>query len=291
MPRSHPPVRPATLADWTREPPQFEDSAGNPSWVLRAAHFCAVVTDVQNEATLERVEQPDEYMVVVSPGMRAQVAAGNERAHVDMETLFIIPPGASRVQLKGTGLVVQIFSHRAEDINRFASNGADYVADVADVAPAVEWPTPPDGWKLRAYPLANRSAPGSIARVYRSTNLMVNVMEVYGAARDSKALMPHSHPDYEQITLCMAGPFVHHLRSPWLPDSTQWRADEHLEIGSPSALVIPPRLIHTTQAMAAGCWIIDVFGPPRMDFSLTPGLVINHDDYPMLVQDEAEAEQ
>lgn len=280
------PIRPATLADWTREAPQAVDAAGNRSWVLRTAHFCTVVTEVLEHAEMDRTDQADEYMLVVPTGMRAEVQAGADHAQAQEETLFIVPPGSSRVRVSGSGLVARIFSHRAQDINALASNHAQYGEASPDVAAAVDWPAPPGGWRLRAYALARYSGAANIARIFRSTNLMVNVMDVYGAARDATALMPHSHADYEQITLCMAGPFVHHLRSPWVPDSTQWRADEHLAVGSPSALVIPPRVVHTTQAMAAGCWLIDVFGPPRMDFSLISGMVRNHEDYPMPAQEE-----
>lgn len=281
MAQPAPRIRPATLADWTRQAPQSVDAAGNRSWVLRTAHFCTVLTEVQEHAELDRSDQPDEYMLIVAPGLRAEVQAGGECRETTAETLFIVPPGPSQVRLSGSGLVARVFSHRADDINQQASNAAEYGSGCADVAPAVNWPMPADGWRLRAYALAEYSGAANIARIFRSTNLMVNVMDVYDAARDARALMPHAHADYEQITLCMAGPFVHHLRSPWLPDSTQWRADEHLQIGSPSALVIPPRVVHTTQAMAAGCWLIDVFGPPRLDFSLVPGMVRNHGDYPM----------
>lgn len=110
---------------------------------------------------------------------------------------------------------------------------------------------------------------------------MLNIMKPYDSPRNPKALMPHSYTDCEQITLTLKGRFAHHLRTPWLPDSTQWRADEHIEVGSPSALVIPPRLIHTTQALEAKCLLIDVFGPPRFDFSRLPGLVRNASEYPM----------
>ena len=240
-----------------------------------------MLTDVQGYAELDRSDNPDEYMLIVPPGLRAEVQAGGECMEAATDTLFIVPPGTSRVRIYGRGLVAHVFSHHAHDINQLASNAAEYDSHCADVAAAVNWPAPPDGWRLRAYALADYSGAANIARIFRSTNLMVNVMDVYDAARDATALMPHSHADYEQITLCMAGPFIHHLRSPWGPDSTQWRCDEHLQIGSPSALVIPPRLVHTTQAMAAGCWLIDVFGPPRLDFSLIPGMVRNHDDYPM----------
>lgn len=283
------PVRRATLADWTRDAPQHTDALGNPSWILRTLHFVVAVTAVRKEAVLACADNPDEYMVVVPSGLRAEVHAGSEQSTSDGETLFIVPPGPSRVQLHGAGLAVRVFSHRAAEICALASNQAEYAGGVADVAPAQDWPTPDDGFRLRTYELARYSGAANIARVFRSTNLMLNVMDVYQDARDARALKPHSHADCEQVTLCMAGPFVHHLRAPWGPDSLQWHSDQHLQIGSPSALVIPPRLIHTTQAMARGCWLIDVFGPPRRDFSEIPGMVRNADDYPMPARREATA--
>jgi hypothetical protein len=40
-------------------------------------------------------------------------------------------------------------------------------------------------------------------------------------------------------------------------------------------------VIHTTQDTGPGTtWLVDVFGPPRTDFSSKPGFVINASDYP-----------
>ena len=46
--------------------------------------------------------------------------------------------------------------------------------------------------------------------------------------------------------------------------------------------MIPPMLIHTSQSVnEMQHWLIDVFAPPRLDFSSRPGWVRNADDYPM----------
>ena len=76
--------------------------------------------------------------------------------------------------------------------------------------------------------------------------------------------------------------FIHHIRYPWTSDSTRWEPDQHLATASPSAAIIPPPAIHTTQDVGEGeAWLIDIFAPPRIDFSLKPGFVLNEADYPL----------
>jgi hypothetical protein len=58
--------------------------------------------------------------------------------------------------------------------------------------------------------------------------------------------------------------------------------DDHIEIDTPSITIMPPPALHTSVAMTAGCSLVDIFGPPRMDFSL--GGMVNAENaaaYPM----------
>ncbi|UUZ64344.1 hypothetical protein LP417_04225 [Polaromonas sp. P1-6] len=157
-----------------------------------------------------------------------------------------------------------------------------YANGAPEVAPLLPWPDPPQGFKLRNYVLADHTRPDTNMRIFRSTNLMLNIMTPRTVARDVRKLSPHSHADFEQGSLAVKGDWVHHMRYPWTADMLDWKNDEHIEMGSPSLLVVPPKVIHTSRnANDGGAWLVDIFAPPRMDFSSKPGMVCNADEYPM----------
>jgi hypothetical protein len=276
-------LRPATHARHYAEPPQ-KTEGGTRHWVTRAANFVTVVSEAASGAVLKR-DNPDEYMVLLPPGTEAVVNVNGERVESKGESLVILPPGESAITVRKAGTVVRIFSSKASDLMAAAKNAATYGDGAPEVTPVTPWPDPVGGFRLRHYDLSRIASPDPSPlkmRVFRSTNLMINIFIPWTTRRDERKLSPHSHEDFEQMSLALKGKFVHHLRYPWSPDKTRWREDEHEHYDSPSVLVIPARVIHTTQDVGEGtAWLIDIFAPPRLDFSSKPGFVLNAAEYPM----------
>lgn len=256
---------------------------GASTWITRGANFVVAVTQAKAGAELSRDDNPDEYMVYLVD-TAAVIEAGKERIEAKADSLTIVPPGASRVTLAGAGQVVRVFSTKASDLASAAGNSAVYAQGAPEVAPLQAWPDPVGGFKLRNYLLGEHTKADSNMRIFRSSNLMINIMTARQVARDVRKLSPHSHADFEQGSLALSGDWVHHMRYPWTADMTTWKEDEHIAMGSPSLLVIPPKVIHTSRNVNdGGSALIDIFAPPRMDFSSKPGMVCNAADYPMPV--------
>lgn len=278
-------LRSAHLAHHYREAPQQTDADGSQHWITRAANFVIDVTQAKADAKLSRSRHPDEYMLIVGPDQSVSVSVGGTQIATQEPSLFIIPPGDSEIIVERDNYVVRIFSTKASDVAAKAVNHAMYADGAPEVTPITAWPDPVGGFKLRHYPLSRYDGlePHPLGmRLFRSTNLMVNFFLPWHKARDIKKLSPHSHEDFEQLSLCMAGNFRHHLRYPWVPDMTTWREDEHVANASPATLVIPARVIHTSHNADDNlAQLFDIFAPPRMDFSSRPGLVLNEADYPM----------
>ena len=270
----------ATAARHYAVPPQHS-SPGQNTWITRGANFVVAVSQVTAGARLSRDNHTDEYMVFMVD-VAAVIEANGASIEARPDTLTIVPPGASSIMAQGDGQIVRVFSAQACDLMAAASNAEVYAKGAPEVAPLVPWPDPPEGFKLRHYVLADHTKPDSNMRIFRSTNLMLNIMTPRMVARDVRKLSPHSHADFEQGSLALKGDWVHHLRYPWTADMTDWKNDEHIEMGSPSLLVVPPKVIHTSRnANDGGAWLVDIFAPPRMDFSKKTGMVCNADDYPM----------
>jgi hypothetical protein len=275
------PIKPSQWIEFLNLEPSATLPRGSRVWNARAANLVVSYTDARAGEVLERSGQVDEYCVLqYSESARIRVVAADGTADVDEEAFVVVPPGDSRIEVLGDGPVIRLFSVRSDELRETALNADAYADPDVRCAPLGEWPEPVGGFRLRVYRLAETPiAPGRFGRIFRTTNVMVNFLAEEPTPRDPHKLSPHHHDDFEQISLAVKGDFVHHIRYPWGPDSAAWRADEHRQIATPSICVIPPPTVHTTQGVGPHQQLIDIFSPPRVDFS-TSGWVLNAADYP-----------
>lgn len=275
------PIKPAQWIEFHALPPTETGPHGSRTWVARATNLVIAYTDAKAGDVFPRAGQPDEYAVLMySDSAPVTVRAADATASVAEEAFVVVPPGDSEITVDGDGTLIRLFSSRAEDLTASAVNADAYAEPDLRAAPLVPWPDPVGGFALRVYRLAETPiAEGRFGRIFRTTNLMVNFLAEEPNPRDVHKLSPHTHDDFEQISLAVKGRFKHHIRYPWGPDATQWRPDENREIATPSICVIPPPTVHTTQGVGPHQQLIDLFSPPRVDFSAS-GWVLNADDYP-----------
>jgi hypothetical protein len=274
--------QPADYVIFRELPPAEADGQGSRHWYGRGQNFVVAYSDCEQSATFRRAAQPDEWMLLLLGDTSARVAASGEVVHAAGHSLAVIPPGDSEVNITGTGPVVRIFSASAGDLCALAANAGSYRQDHRNVAPLEAWPAATDGFRIRVYSFDVPRTQGRLGRIWRCSTLMINVPYPYEGPRDETKLSPHSHADFEQGSLVVAGEYIHHIRWPWTSDRRTWRDDDHQSCGSPSLAVIPPPAIHTSQAIGPGMnHLIDVFAPPRQDFSERAGWVLNASEYPM----------
>lgn len=264
------------------EPDEVSD-AGTRSWYVRSQNCCVVFSEGMEGDVLERADQPDEYMVLFAGDAAATISAGNDQAEVTGESVVVIPPGRSAITLGSSGTVVRLFSTQARDLADKCRNADVFATPDPNVPPFVPWPDPPAGHAIRVYPLAAiPQDSGRFGRLLRCSTIMVNYFYPDDGPRDPHKLSPHHHDDFEQISLQLAGEYVHHIRTPWTVDIDAWREDDHQRCTSPAVTIIPPPTIHTSQGVERmRHHLIDIFCPPRVDFSERAGWVLNHDEYPV----------
>ena len=241
------------------------------------------------------------YVVARTPGVVVDTTFGSETALVltgdaaaidvtwegtttsaSGHGVVVVPPGAVTVVNTGTADLVLMVRSDEPGWAEQASNHAAYGEWHPRVAPADLWPEPTGPDRVRVYLAKDHPPePGRFGCIFRTRSFMINLLPANDGPRPTDKLSPHYHDDFEQLSLATHGTYVHHIRYPWLTDQAAWRDDEHVEVGSPSVTVIPPPTIHTSAASGPDLNVlIDLFSPPREDFSAKPGWVLNAEDYP-----------
>jgi len=261
------------------------------TWLVRGQNFVLAYSHVPAGATLRRPASEDEYALLIpDAGPSVEVTCGDERVMVPGRTLTFIPPGASAIRALSGGRLIRVLTSAATDLVDASSNAKKYSTPQPNVAPLDPWPSPAGGYRLRSYSLDVAPEPGRFGRIWRCTTLMVNYTEPRPGPRDVTKMSPHVHDDFEQASLVLDGSFVHHIRRPWGTDMRHWKPDEHEICAGPSLTVIPPLTVHTSQQVGTGInQLVDIFAPPRKDFSAMDGWVLNASDYPMPTTQQREA--
>ncbi|WP_109529358.1 cupin domain-containing protein [Nocardia aurea] len=268
--------------DFTRIAPEVAEH-GSRTWWVRGQNFALAYTIAQAGDVLTRHDQPDEYIALFPrEPVEARITSDTDWTEVSAATLVVVPPGVSAIECTRETHVVRMFSAASPDVLAKCANHDEYTEPHPNVTGFVPWPAPVGGYRLRTYRIADYPYEnGRFARIFRCSTFMVNVFDPDLAPRDAAGLSPHTHDDFEQCSLAVRGEYIHHIRSPWTSDSNTWREDEHVRVSSPSVAIIPPPTVHTSQSVSqAGNQLVDIFCPPRADFSAQPGWVINAADYP-----------
>jgi hypothetical protein len=272
----------AEYAKFYETEPPVRDDAGA-TWIARGQNFVVAYSELAFGAVLERKDQRDEYVLLL-PDPKTSVSIETDAESVDVpgDSVVFVPPGRSAIRLSGDGRIARVFTAESDDLVALCSNRASYETRKPNLPPFEPWPAPRSGYRVRAYSLTVRREAGRFGRIWRGSTIMINYSEPRMGPRDVTKMSPHVHEDFEQGSLVLDGSFVHHLRWPWGTDMRRWRNDEHEICAGRSLAVIPPRVIHTSQQVAPGLnQLVDIFSPPRIDFSKMDGWVLNADEYPM----------
>jgi hypothetical protein len=273
---------PASYCRFYQSPPA-EDDANGRVWYGRGANFLVAYTEAAAGGSFVRKNQVDEWAIIVpDKRTRLEIETPAGTTQVEPYSVVFVPPGDSIVRVLTGGRIVRIFTTRSADLAAKCENASVYEAAPPNIPPFQSWPEPKGGFKVRTYSLDVGGESGRFGRIFRCTTLMINYLDPRPGPRDTSKLSPHHHDDFEQGSLVLDGDYIHDIRWPWTPDMAIWREDEHAQCGAPSLTVIPPPTVHTSRSIDPGLnQMVDLFSPPRMDFSLKPGWILNADDYPM----------
>ena len=259
------------------------ESAAGATWTTRGQNAVLKYVAARSEATIfDGTFGSETALILASDAAAVKVVWNGAETVASGHGLVVIPAGDVSITNTGSGDVVLLVRADEPGWSVQTVNAAAYAEDHPRVAPAIEWPEPIGGDKVRIYYTKDiQPEPGRFGRIFRTRSFMVNFLPTQSGPRDPAKLSPHYHDDFEQYSLATAGSYTHHIRTPWLVDQAQWIDDEHESVGAPSIAIIPPPTIHTSAATGAGDNIlIDIFSPPREDFSAKTGWVLNAEDYP-----------
>lgn len=252
-------------------------------WLMRGQNF--IVQRVECDAPQRpfSVQSPHE-MLLLLPEIGAAVRAvdsGVQPVAAPAHALCILPAGRYDIVLDSPGICCVLASARPDLTADEILNAAAYAEPDPRIAPVgTPYRRLTRQGEIIVMPISEIQAPADNQRLkfIQTDTMSINWVE-YEGPRTRTQLSPHSHTDLEQGSLAILGNYVHHLRVEWGRNADLWQDDEHLAAPSPSLLVVPVNLIHTTEGVGEDRHIlVDVFAPPRADF-IAKGWMCNSDEY------------
>lgn len=219
-----------------------------------------------------------ETIIILCAGA-ARLANTHAETLLDGPSVAIAPAGSQQITLTLGGPLLILATDRT-DLDRSDTEILSHPPDgrIAPIEAPFDRKAPLKAPLVTAFDGLPNPSNNPRIRFFQSATMSVNLVR-YEGARDAKSLSPHSHKDIEQGTLAVTGRYMHHLRTPWVPDKSLWREDAHIEAGPGTLLLIPPEIIHTTQGVGdESHLLVDIFAPPRRDF-IAKGFVANAGDY------------
>lgn len=273
------PVRQPTLLEFPAGVQAGAD--GLQRWTARAQNFAVTWMRAATAGATHPLASPDEVLLLV---LDAPVTIASAQASVvaPPRSICILPAGGSWRLEPAAGTTCAAIVSLREDAGECGARNEDAYRPRDERIKPVGAPYTPlqRGNEIRVIAIDRISAAADKPRLkmLQTATLSINWVE-YEGPRDGTALSPHAHADFEQGSFGLAGDFVHHLRVPWGPDASLWQEDRHARLASPSLMVVPVGLIHTSEGVGGGRHLlIDVFSPPRADF-IAKGWVANAADY------------
>lgn len=254
--------------------------AGPRRWTARSQNF--IVEWIEATSHGQFVSISSEHEIILLPlGAAVSLATGPSEIHAPARSVCVVPPGELLITFAAGGRCAVLCSSRTDPAAQVPLNAERYeMLDVRIASSTPAWSRKAGGQSVDVFLVDEIQPPFDSPRLkmFQSSTMSINWAE-YEGPRDPAMLSPHSHSSFEQGSLALDGEFVHHLRWPWLKDSTQWREDAHVRLGSPSLMVVPPEVVHTTEGIKdRHHLLIDVFSPPRRDF-IEKNWVVNSGNY------------
>jgi len=237
----------------------------------RAANFLVEWLDVPAAAS-HRVDSGAETILLLDD-RGARISSAGESVAAAAHSVCVLPAGSVDLDFHGSGSAVLL---RTDGFDAGSLNDGDYAEPHSRVASLGRPYRRIGGPRIQVIAVDAIKAPAAKPRlrIVQSDTMSISWIE-YSGLRDRTRLTPHSHDDFEQGSLALAGNFLHHIRAPWGANANLWLDDAHLQAPARSLTMIPPPLIHTTEGLGEDRHVlIDVFAPVRRDF-FTAGWISN----------------